>query len=382
MAVHLTLHRGGLTAPDALPLLDAVPWLGCLTRAERRQIADLAERVEVQAGEAVLFEGQRSDRLFFVEHGALSVLKRADDRDRPLAVLGVGDGFGDLSFVDDLPVSASVIADQDSALWAVSRTALERRAGADLLPRLYGALGALSSRRLRQQNEALIASLEGQLALERGRMEAANLLGLIVMLLGMQQAAMVLVEQAGLSVKSTAYEWGMLLLFMTPTLLFARTSGFSWRDLGVTLGGARAAACEALAVSGVAVAALLGGAAVLRQAGVITSDTPLVSLQLLRETPFELVAYFAHASIQELGSRGVIQSAVVRFIGKERLQLALFVVSGTFAVVHLHLGLSVAALTLLGSYAFGALFQRQGTLVGVITLHFVLGMTLKLMSVL
>lgn len=370
-----TVHEGGRMSPDLLPLLQSIPWLKGLSEPDQRQIAGLADRLEFFAGEAVLIEGQQSERLFFVEQGELEVLKH--DGDAPLAVLRAGDGFGDLSFVDDLPVSASVVARQDAVVWTVSRLLLERRGKLDLLYRLTAAVGALTTRRLRQQNEALVRSLQARLAAERLRIEAAWLLGLIVLLLGMQQAASVIVEQAGIDVRSTAYRWGMLVLFMTPTLAFARLQGNAWTELGLTLRGVRRSLREAAGISAALAGTILTAVFLLRQAGWMNSD-PGLPLGLRWLAPVDAAAYFAHAVIQEIGSRGVIQGAVVRFIGRDRLPLALSVVSVTFGVVHLHLGLTVAALTVLGSYLFGALYERHGSLVGVTLVHFVLGVVLKI----
>ncbi|HMV67116.1 MAG TPA: CPBP family intramembrane metalloprotease, partial [Myxococcota bacterium] len=97
--------------------------------------------------------------------------------------------------------------------------------------------------------------------------------------------------------------------------------------------------------------------------------------------PQEWLEYLAHATIQEIGARGIIQSAIVRFLGPDRVVEALLLVSATFGVVHMHLGLGVAALTAVASLAFSALYHRHGSLVGVVLVHFLLGGALKALGV-
>lgn len=74
-----------------------------------------AERVETVAGEVVYREGERAEHLFLVESGELVVHKGDDER--PLAVLSRGDFFGEMSFVDMQPRSATVRAQSDVVLW-------------------------------------------------------------------------------------------------------------------------------------------------------------------------------------------------------------------------------------------------------------------------
>lgn len=74
-----------------------------------------AERVETPAGEAVYREGDRAEHLYLVESGVL-VVQKGDDA-RELTTLARGDFFGEMSFVDMQPRSATVRAQSDVVLW-------------------------------------------------------------------------------------------------------------------------------------------------------------------------------------------------------------------------------------------------------------------------
>src|SRR5262249_20397163 len=85
---------------------------------------------------------------------------------RILAVLGPGSIVGELSMIDGVPRSASVIALRDSTLSFVSRAVFE--AFEESRPELYRYLTTLLARRLRFTNDIVAAtsflSIKGRVA--------------------------------------------------------------------------------------------------------------------------------------------------------------------------------------------------------------------------
>ena len=103
------------------------------------------------------------------------VLRRFDDDavrgaeqggERILAILGPGSVVGELSMIDDAPRSASVTALRDSKLSFVGRAAFE--AFGQSRPELYRHVTTLLAQRLRDTNDALLAtnflSVKGRVA--------------------------------------------------------------------------------------------------------------------------------------------------------------------------------------------------------------------------
>jgi CRP/FNR family cyclic AMP-dependent transcriptional regulator len=82
--------------PEALELL--------LSRSHRRRVAK---------GEFFFREGEQGTSIFVLERGAVTILKRWRGSDYVIRQLGVGDFFGEISVLDLLPRSASVVADED-----------------------------------------------------------------------------------------------------------------------------------------------------------------------------------------------------------------------------------------------------------------------------
>lgn len=74
------------------------------------------------AGSIVIAEGTRKDNFYIIQEGSVSIYKRYHQPDRSLlAEMGAGDLFGELSFIDDQPRSATVVTNGPSRLLAVHK---------------------------------------------------------------------------------------------------------------------------------------------------------------------------------------------------------------------------------------------------------------------
>lgn len=90
------------------------------------RFASLADTVAVAAGEEVYREGEPARKLYILVEGSARVWKRCGDTgtERELTALAPGDFFGEMSFVDMQPRSATVRTVEDVQLWAWSYTTL------------------------------------------------------------------------------------------------------------------------------------------------------------------------------------------------------------------------------------------------------------------
>lgn len=98
--------------------LKALALFGGISDDAARRFADLADVVEVPGGEPVYVEGEPARALYVVAEGRLAVVKRCAQGERELIRLGPGDFFGEMSFVDMQPRSATVLALEPSRLWS------------------------------------------------------------------------------------------------------------------------------------------------------------------------------------------------------------------------------------------------------------------------
>ncbi len=95
----------GRVDPDWLA---AVPLLAGLERGARRRLADRFRARPVEAGIAVVREGEEADAFYVIARGKVEVVVAAGTGERRLAVLADGDFFGEMALVRETVRSATV----------------------------------------------------------------------------------------------------------------------------------------------------------------------------------------------------------------------------------------------------------------------------------
>src|SRR5579863_2756405 len=115
-----------------------------------------ATAMKLGADEVLFLAGDAGDGCYRVEDGLLKVtMVSRGGTERILAFLGPGAIVGELSIIDGLPRSASVVAVRPSALSFLSRAAFEDFATRH--PEIYKSLVTLIATRLREADAALAA---------------------------------------------------------------------------------------------------------------------------------------------------------------------------------------------------------------------------------
>jgi CRP/FNR family transcriptional regulator, cyclic AMP receptor protein len=126
-----------------------------------------ANRVRLAAGKILFRVGAAADGCYRVEDGLLKVtMVSGSGAERILVFLSRGDIVGELSMIDGLPRSATVMAVRDAAVSFLSRAEFE--AFADKHPEVYKLLNRLLAQRLRETDTMVAAgsflSLKGRVA--------------------------------------------------------------------------------------------------------------------------------------------------------------------------------------------------------------------------
>jgi CRP-like cAMP-binding protein len=106
--------------------LSSTTIFGGLSEEAVEQLLERMEPLSVKAGERLIHQGERGDRLFLILSGELQVVDDRD-RDRPirLAQEGPGEVVGEISLLTGEVRTASVCASKDSELLSLSRAALD-----------------------------------------------------------------------------------------------------------------------------------------------------------------------------------------------------------------------------------------------------------------
>jgi CRP-like cAMP-binding protein len=339
---------------------------------ELRSFVDSLDRHEFGAGATILEEGGRNDRAYFLFGGRAAVSKRTAAGTERFSInqLSPGDCFGELSFIDDTETSASVEATESCVAYSVSKAA------AISLP-FYAKLLANIARsivtRLRKTNEAHVRSLVA----EAEQLSLRNKFGIFYIV-----TALVLSVGPGLPRlfrldQKMGYEfilgnWAILLLVALPLFLFIHRMQMPVSSFGVTRRNWKRSLLEGLALSAI----LTPPVFLARQLTLAPGEAfaswaklPVVGAAFW----IYVVTYFFHCMLQEFAARGILQSSLRIFLSDSHFLVPILVVSMMFGVGHLHLGLLSAVFTFLISFAFGLIYHRHGTLLGVTVVHYVLG---------
>lgn len=135
-----------------------------LTSAEEEEILSECERIVAAAGTPILHKGEGGGDLYIVESGLFKVYEETPGDDFVLALLDPGDVFGELSFLDGSPRSASVRAQSDGSLLRLSRGDFPKLVLKNpyTATRLLFSLASIVSARLRKADEALADLAWGQ----------------------------------------------------------------------------------------------------------------------------------------------------------------------------------------------------------------------------
>lgn len=114
--------------------LGALPLFGGLPPDALQRFAERAETVHVDAGQIVFAEGDHARSLYVLTSGLLDVVKSCPDKaangelpECHLAPIKPGDCFGEMSFIDMQPRSATVRAIESSDLWVWTYASIHER---------------------------------------------------------------------------------------------------------------------------------------------------------------------------------------------------------------------------------------------------------------
>jgi len=124
-----------------------------LTANDWALIADKAKRLEFQPGDRIVYKGKPTNGIYLLLKGTA----RAEIPSRKVApVIEPGEVFGEISFLDELPATANVVAQGRTEAYFLERLVLFSLF--ELFPhlgsRFYRSMASSLSRRLRELIEA------------------------------------------------------------------------------------------------------------------------------------------------------------------------------------------------------------------------------------
>jgi CRP-like cAMP-binding protein len=112
-------------------------------------------RITYAKGKRILAEGEDPGGIHLIRAGKVRVERSGGAT--PIATLGLGEIFGEISFIDKSGASASVVAEEDTAIDFISNASLEAlfAESPQLAVRLYRSVALVLAGRLRETDARL-----------------------------------------------------------------------------------------------------------------------------------------------------------------------------------------------------------------------------------
>ena len=350
-----------------------------LDAEEMNVVAEAAERIEYGSGEVLLEEGETSPALYFIASGTVEVLKQDDEGTHRFAIatLEAGDFFGEMSFVDDQPASATVQADGDVQVWRLKKDRLHEagHTGRTVYYHLVSNVTHTISERLRATNTSLTESLRDKLESEKLRNRFGHFFIMVIMIFGVLSVGTALLSAQMSPVGEVAASWAYMLTFMIPVVYyFTKVSGITLDDFGLTLERWPQQVAE-----GVTCAAVLTFLMIPIKTQFYAGDALFSFRTMQSYSPWLFwvffVLYLPHSFLQEFMARGLLQGPLHRFMADDPDWVPVVVAAFLFGIGHVHYSYAFAGVTFVTSLIFGWLYLRHRSLVGVTIMHYISGLS-------
>jgi len=369
----------GLSSAEIVRFLKTTTLFAGLAEAQLNKLAGLIIESSHETGNNIVTEGQKSDRLYLIASGEVDVLRgvHPDSGTFSLAVLKVGEIFGDLSFLDSRPVSATVRARIPCTILSLSRQQLKDNLDIQTYADIVTGLAATLSDRMRRTNQSLVQSLQAERDLVQMRNNFGTFFIVMILSTGLQNVLNVLAQSYGISTRGELFSWSALFILLTPFSYLARRYRCPLREFGVTRDGWWPSLCEALIICAgfglfcIALKYYFWTSGKITYRGGFWSNEAKVGVSMA-VTCLRIGFYLPHCYIQEFMARGAVQGSLQKFLDDRAGWRSITVTSSIFAIGHLYLGLKFAVLTLVISFLFGWVYVRRPNLVGVSLVHWFL----------
>lgn len=105
-----------ILALKSTPLFKDVPGEGL------KRLSDFVQEKDVEAGEVIFREEDLGEEMYLVRDGQVNVYHEHGESRTPLQIVGPGGYFGEMAIIDDLPRSATALAEARTSLLVLHKS--------------------------------------------------------------------------------------------------------------------------------------------------------------------------------------------------------------------------------------------------------------------
>jgi CRP-like cAMP-binding protein len=364
-----TLQEGAAVEETLLSYFSNQNLTRDMTPGEIKYLVSCMKIRRYKPGEVIVEEGKRYDMLFYIFNGDVDVLKYDESGKHQFAIHRLGNDtfFGEMSFIDEKPASATIVAKTGCTIYSLDRAAIKRNT---VFNKMILNITKDNISRLRETNESYVKSIKSELEQTKIRMDFGLFYVITLILSTMTQF---IPKPSGLSpLLQIFFSWGALIMLTLPIILFIKKMKKPIADFGVNATGWGKSALEGILIS------LLMIPVIYLYKHFSEPDAPFITWsQMGNYPPFEfwlyIFGYSIHSVIQEFIARGVIQGSLQRFMAGSHFLVPIFVVSLMFGSAHIHISVQFGILTFVMSFLFGLIYYRHRNIIGVSIVHYSLG---------
>lgn len=379
-----------------------------LTESQLLEISPIVQVLSFKTGDLIIHENEVNDTIYIIENGEVEIRKEAIKHGTSfrIAVLKAGDIVGEITLLDNAPRSASVHALTDCVLYAISAHEL-RAVSQEKLPskiiaekltklaqeavgiaaepiyaKLVQNLAKNLGQRVRVTSDTVVESLGNELELTKARAT----MGFLIIVTLCMLSFYILVLKVILSipgafwVSTTILSGPILAIFAIGVFIYMIKSRYPLRTFGLTMKNWRYNSIEAIFFSlpFLPLTMLLKWVVIQTTTGF--ANRPIFDMSTHTEgNSWALsIAFFAlymfFVPLQELIVRGALQSSFRELLVTPHKTLYSILLSNLlFSVTHFHFSLLIGLIIVIPGFFWGWLYARQGSLVGVIVSHWLIG---------
>lgn len=374
----------GFARTDVLAVLADSPAVHALAPDQLDELARCASIVTCfEADDVVVRQGDAAEHLFLVLEGEVIVRRHQGGEAFELARLGPGEMFGEAAVLGGGPRNATVVTAGPGRLL---RLPAEVVRDIDHRPWAVEALrdvGRAMSQRVRHTNTVAVEALRREAEESRRRLAMGHFIMWIVVGMSLYTislgATLSVTDDLALASMCTN---AVILLSVFAMWRLVSQSPYGRATFGLVINpGWRREIGEALLWSLGLIALATGAKWILIATVPALSDVPLLDSPYLGARPLGTVdvvftvTYFVLSPVQEMIARGCLQSSLTVFLEKRPLHVAQAILLSNliFAANHAHLSPWFTALAFAPGLAWGVLYHRQRSLLGVAISHAIVG---------
>lgn len=357
------------------------------SQAELLALAEYFSPVDKEQGCVVINQGDTDQDFYILLDGSVKVLFSEKDEEYDFAILGKNRLFGELSVIDGLPRSASVVTEQKCSLLKFNFSVfLQQKIYSELHAKLILALSNASIIKQRSANTKLVDAMRSKIAI----LKEKTIIGLFVIAtFSIFSLFIIVVSVSHRMLEGVIFTAPLSIVLMLGILFgiyrISKRLGWTLKNMGLDFSHWRRDLFEGVVFTLPILAIILIIKIVLIHFQPSGAQDPIINIFGYKTLGFiyswwvylfAISFYLLSSVVQELMARGFLQNFIQRYLtyGKSRKVFTSIVISNLiFSAFHSFLTPVLIMSTLILGLFWGWLYSRHNSIIGAAASHMLVG---------